>query len=571
MLKIIGGLLIVYAVIAITILFILRKDAIKLWDLQIDKFKQVIERGKGILQPITDAAKATRSGGEHVIEFTEDIKNTIPPAIQSTVETLENITTTLSNLPNDIKDFVTNTSNDLEESVDVVISSWEYLTINTIPITTKSLRDLSRDLDQPLYWLTDEALTLLEKDDHVPNDVILKIQSFVGKPYRKEKTLRDNLAEKLTDDEIKQYVDKIVSRSQNSEYGTGLVDTINETRLLLQQIGSESLPAVADSIIEAKNVANALLAVTYIMAGPLVLFATSARTVSDAYLTIFGHSGARVSKGEWGSLPLPQLGIPAGALIKFHKRFIKFQVPTGDYKIPGMDNIDFPPTDITLFRGRKLAEALEDIRDRSNDLINVIRSASFSFDIDRKLQDAADKLRTTASKILEQSENPNRLPKQIEKLQKQADVLSQQADKFEEAAIEIGKVVGTLQKQLKDILKTLQTFADKAVNAIVNVQNALQDLARKLKDISIDEALNELNGLGNNLKDLANSIDDGQPPNTSGKKDLVQRLMDIFNSLYQSIPPRKQIIRIFNGIFGFLIIIHIFFLVTGIVLVQTTW
>ncbi|MDZ4496025.1 hypothetical protein [Bacillus cereus] len=581
MLKIIGALLIVYSVISIAILVILRKDAIKFWDTQVEKFKNVIKEGKAIIPKLSEGARASRNGADHINDLAEHLEQDIPSALQKVVETLDGVLKTLSKLPQEIKDFVTKASYTLKDSIVTVTKFIDYITKKTIPNTSKTLRELSRDLDQPLFWLTVEALVLLEQDDNVPNEVIVKLNSMLERPYETEIIFRENLEKLLDKDEINQYAGKIVFRGKNPEYDEGLVETIEEARVAIHHIGSESLPAVAESVIKMQEPVSALLVLTGIIAGPLVPFAFGVRSTCDTFLTVLGGLGGslKIEKGKIGSIKLPpwdiKVGIPAGSLFYKDLRgsLPVIRVPSSDVNIIDVDagewlDTALPPSDIELFNGQNLVKGFKDVRDRADELIDTVRGATFNFDIRDKLQEAGDKLKVTASKILELADNKKRLPNQVKKLKKQAAALANQAREFEEAAIEIDKMIDEVEKQITDILNTIHQLADSSVIAIENTSDRLKELADTLRTLSLDEELEDLKNLANDIRELANSIDKGDAIGTKGKTDLVQQLANIFKAVCESIPARKNIVRLFNGVFGFLIVIHIAFLATGIVLIR---
>ena len=518
---VIGVVLIVYAIVAIIILLGLRKDLVKLWDRQVIKIQQLIDRGRGLLVPVAGAAAATRSGGGHVTAAADHIEQTVPPAIESAANSLDGVATALQGVPQNVADFVRDASAGLNGSLDAIADAIQHLTTDTIPATSETLRGLSEDLDSP-----------------------------------------------GTDD--------------------GITSTLEAARQVLIHIGGDSLPAAADGIVEAKKPVTALLVLTDIVAGPFVPLALAVRSTADILLGLLGDLGGqlKIGAGQLGQVVVPPtninfpgLTIPKGVLLHFDQGLpgplpdIKFDVPdhdhlVGDIHVNAGDwvNLKLPPSPIELYNGAGLVAGIKEMRKGADALIEVVTGAKFD-DIRDKLQAAADKLKVTAAKLKDLAENPKRLPRQVERLQERAKSLLVQADKLDSAATKLSETATKLQAQVAKILTALQTLSSQVDSAVAAALTQLQGLAGDLRNFSLVNVLNDLRRVGGDLTTLADTIDDGRPTGAPGKTDLAQRLADVFDAVDGAIPPRDQVLRITNGVFGFLVAVHIVFFVVGIALV----
>lgn len=542
-----GGILIVYSIIAVVCLIILRVNLIKFWDSQVKKIKKLISVAKDILTPVRLAALATRNGGKQINKLTEHLKTKFHLTVKKVIETLESFITGIEHLPKEIQQFVNSSTISLNQTMNTIDQSLKLLMTKTVPETLNVIREISRDIHQPKYWLTQEALDHLVQEESLPQNIADLLVALLHTPFDDELLFSNALGQVLTSDEMTQYGTKIINESLNPEYDTGLTTTVEFARECLVEITGNTLPEMAKTMEEAKNPIGLLTLLLSETTGFLFPLAESVKLYCESYLAVFERMGGIYIPPE--NLHLEAKGSILGRDITLRV----INIDKGDWFEVDLNNV---------------TDNVREIRDRAADSITAIRNGAFNLDILEQLTMASLALNNIASKLNELCDKPNLLPAQIQSIRNQAMNFTMLATTYETTIKDLYMRIPELKKQTEDILKAVIRLSDQILNSTQGILTTIKDFIQWLKDYSLDEEFNDLGSLSDEIIKLADSIDDGQVPDSQNKRDIVQYLTDTFKTMDDALPHRKQVMRIVNGLFGLLVVIHIAFLVAGIVMVM---
>lgn len=557
-----GVILIVYGIIAILLLFRLRLNIIKFWDNQVEKLKDLISVSSDLTIPIKIAAQATNNGGIQISNLVTNLRRKIPETISKILRTLLNLVTNMEKVQDEVQTFVKESEKTMSDIIFTVNQSVQLLLKESIPATLEFIKDTAKEIHQAKYWPTNEMLKQLVDIDLIPHNIVNLLIPLIDTPYDTDDLLTESLKNVLTQDEFNNYSSKILKRFLNNDYDTGFTATLESARISLLDISENTLPSLSKMLVSAKDPISMLIMLASDTSGVLLPLSAGVKAFCETYITVFGGTDG---------LYVPPIPIHLGA--KIDKGFLlsinvagkKIRVPSSDVNI---DIVDINEGEWLSVDLSSMLSDVKELRSRADQTIDAIRSGTYNFDIRDKLQSAGDALQELSIKLFELSNDQKRMPAQIKSLKNQATRLAKLAHSYETVAAELGSSLMQVNKQFDDILKLVITFSDQILNSVKETLINVKNFIELLNEFNIDTELQNLSQLSEELVRLAESIDNGKPIGTPNKGDIVQKITDTFKAMNQAIPQRENVIRIINGIFATLILLHVAFFITGIVMLQ---
>ncbi|QZN75502.1 hypothetical protein [Paenibacillus sp. DR312] len=507
---IIGGLLSLYAVVVIVLLFIVRAKVVAFLDRLAKRINQILLE---IIRALTKIFDELEQAKTHLDDFVNRI-------IQDIEETLAKLKTLIG-----------------------------LLTTKMIPEAVSAVRDFALDLYQSPFWISSDVLNELVNKDLIPEAVVNKLKVSEEQAFESEAELRDFLAKQLTPEENIKYADAIVLRAINPKTNEGMVRSLIDARESMAQIGNETVPAVSQMLDTMIVPIGAIFIMTGIIAGPaagaLTPFVVEFGLMAQAVLPIVQFlQKLKIGRGALGSISIPPKDITlpilgggggGGGRCPWYNPFCwSFSLPKkvkrGDFankiviprKLAGIGiregqwgSIAIPSSDSTVFGDLSdVEQTLQEIRDFKDQWLNTLGTLTGKYDdIKERLKEVSDKLAVSGTHIADLATNPERLPKQIDNLKKQSKSLLKQGDNINELIFTLNDTLSKIEDEAEDVKKAL--FA-----------------------------------LAGDLKERIDRI-----------KEQIKHLLQIFQG---RLDVRTPLLRVTNYTVGFVVAIHVAFLLIGI-------
>lgn len=472
---IIGGLLSLYAVVVIVLLFIARTRVVAFLDRLAKRIDQINLQIIGVLTKILDELEQAKT---HLDDFVNRI-------IQDIEETLAKLKTLIG-----------------------------LLTTKTIPEAVSAVRDFALDVYQSPFWISSDVLKALVNIDLIPEAVVNKLKVSEEQMFESEAELRDFLAKQLTPEEVINYADAIVLRATNPKTDESMVRSLIDARESMAQIGNETVPAVSKMVDTMIVPIGAIFIMTGIIAGPtagaLTPYVVAFGLMAQAVLPIVQFlEKLKIGRGALGSISIPPQDITLPILgggggggggcpwynplcwfftlpekVKRGNLTRKIVVPR---KLAGIGirkgqwgSVAIPSRDSTVFGDLSAVEhTLQEVRDFKDQWLNTLGTLTGKYDdIKEKLKEVSDKLAVSGTHIADLATNPERLPKQIDNLKKQSKSLLKQGDNINELIFTLNDTLSKIEDEAEDMKKAILALAGDLKERIDRIKEQIKHLLR---------------------------------------------------------------------------------------------
>lgn len=161
----------------------------------------------------------------------------------------------------------------------------------------------------------------------------------------------------------------------------------------------------------------------------------------------------------------------------------------------------------------------------------------------------------------------DRLRPQVGRLQAVAVSLRSSADKLDEAGTSLIQRAADLSQQSTDLLTKIVVFRDNLLATLDRAFQSVNTAMQGVNAIDLAPAVTNIHVGADGVTSIASNIDDGNPIGTPGKKDLVQKLHDLFDRVRKIIPSLSSVKSVIRPIFSVLAALHVAILVVGVWLI----
>jgi hypothetical protein len=470
---IIGGLLSLYAVVVIVLLFIARTKVVGFLDRLAKRINQISLEIISVLTKMCDELEQAKT---HLDDFVNRI-------IQDIVETLAKLKTLIG-----------------------------LLTTKTIPEAVSAVRDFALDVYQSPFWISSDVLNALVNIDLIPEAVVNKLKVSEEQAFESEAKLRDFMTKQLTPEEVINYADAIVLRATNPKTDEGMVRSLIDARESMAQIGNETVPAVSKMLDTMIVPIGAIFIMTGIIAGPtagaLTPFVVAYGLMAKAVLPIVQFlQNLKIGRGALGSISIPPqditlpiLGGGGGGGCPWYNPFcwsftLPKKVKRGNLasktvmprKLAGIGirkgqwgSAAIPSRNLTVFGDLSDVEhTLQEVRDFKDQWLNTLGTLTGKYDdIKERLKEVSDKLAVSGKNIADLATNPERLPKQIDNLKKQSKNLLKQGDNINELILTLNDTLSKIENEAEDVKKAIFALAGDLKERIDRIKEQIKHLLR---------------------------------------------------------------------------------------------
>ena len=199
---IIGFIIIIYAVIALIVLYKWRNNILKFVLEIFTDTDEVLKEAETILPPIQDTASDVRQIAESIHGVGDEIIRVIPPALESIAEEMGNLNASIQDFEREAGGQLDDLGETIRESLNNLIELLNDQSTTSIPAVTDLLRTVSLQIDElEWYKLTSSVVEQLNDDFSIPTSVTDKLSDLIDLEYPNRESFIQALDQRLEDAE----------------------------------------------------------------------------------------------------------------------------------------------------------------------------------------------------------------------------------------------------------------------------------------------------------------------------------------------------------------------------------
>ena len=281
---IIGFIIIIYAVIALIVLYKWRNNILKFVLEIFTDTDEVLKEAETILPPIQDTASDVRQIAESIHGVGDEIIRVIPPALESIAEEMGNLNASIQDFEREAGGQLDDLGETIRESLNNLIELLNDQSTTSIPAVTDLLRTVSLQIDElEWYKLTSSVVEQLNDDFSIPTSVTDKLSDLIDLEYPNRESFIQALDQRLEDAESQAYNVIIADTSRNPDFENDFAGIIESLGEAIFKAGKEAMPSLADSM---EDFSPAWVAATSVLFGPFAPLALIVISASNAFLLL---------------------------------------------------------------------------------------------------------------------------------------------------------------------------------------------------------------------------------------------------------------------------------------------